>query len=161
VHFPVLCECTVYMLDKDQQDALFSVNLFWIVYPLHVLNRLTTDHQEAVTDMQVWYITMHSPETVKWKYTVVPAQLFPGWDTFEWSVLEYSAMLIYLVQYTFGWNCITWVPASPIGIHLQIRFMKNNYEDPKGMMCFWMLPSRSVDIPNVKPMNKQSSVDGG
>jgi uncharacterized membrane protein YobD (UPF0266 family) len=39
----------VCLRNKDQQDALFFLNLFSIIYPLHVSNRVTIHHQTAVT----------------------------------------------------------------------------------------------------------------
>jgi len=40
-----LSECVI----KNQQDALFLLNLFQWFSPLHVSSRLTIHHQEAVT----------------------------------------------------------------------------------------------------------------
>jgi len=38
----------IYLRNKDQQDALFFLNLFLVIFPLHVSNRVTI-HQEVVT----------------------------------------------------------------------------------------------------------------
>jgi hypothetical protein len=36
-------------MNKNQQDALFFLNFFPIIYPLHVSNRVTIRQQESVT----------------------------------------------------------------------------------------------------------------
>ena len=38
----------IYLPNKDLQDALFFLNLFSVIFPLHILNRVTI-HQELVT----------------------------------------------------------------------------------------------------------------
>jgi len=53
-----------YWRNKNQQDALFFLNFISIIYPLHVSNRITIHHQEALT-VYAKYVIYHSENVLK------------------------------------------------------------------------------------------------